>query len=280
MELMKFAVLGDPIAHSKSPKIHQAAYDFIGLDWSYERHQVGADELPAFLDAEQENFAGFSLTMPLKEALVAIAAERGWSSDAYSSTLNSANTLYRQPSGQWAIANTDVHGAGMAMAAISTSVDSIALLGSGATARSIALAISLGLATAKELTVFSRRPDPAENIFRLISIELPNAKCSWLPLEAAGDFGGADLTINTLPGSTVNEYEVDQSFAQSWLFDVNYEPWPTPLAQSWPDQNRISGLEMLIWQAVEQLRLFGAIPSAYDSGKIAELAEAMRAATR
>jgi shikimate dehydrogenase len=239
---------------------------------------VTSADLGKFLNSALDHFDGFSLTMPLKVELVAIAKQRGWLLDSFCTQLGVANTLYKVTGGDWRVANTDVHGAAMALTSVGAQVKSAALLGSGATAKSIALALSLQNASLAELTIFSRRPQPAEEIFEMVGIELPNAKCSWLPLEAAGDFGGADLTINTLPGSAVNEYEVDRSFGESWVFDVTYEPWPTPLAAAWPEQNRISGLEMLIWQAIEQLRLFGAIPSTFDSGRISELASAMRSA--
>ena len=278
MEMMKFAVLGNPISHSKSPVIHQAAYAYLGLDWTYESSQIDAADLESFLDGQQQNFDGFSLTMPLKEQLVALAVKKGWGLDSYSALLNSANTLYKRSTGDWEVANTDVHGAGLALEAITGGVDSVALLGSGATARSIALAISLKMPDLKELIVFSRRPEPAEQIFALVSVELPNLKASWLPIEAAADFGGADLTVNTVPGDVAGEHEIDRSFGESWVFDVAYQPWPTRLAQAWPESNRISGLDMLVWQAIEQLRLFGAIPREFEIGKVAELAERMRAA--
>lgn len=278
MEVMKFAVIGDPISHSKSPAIHKAAYEFLGLDWSYEAHQVSSLELETFLDTALERFDGLSLTMPLKETLVSIARERGWVVDSFSAQLNAGNTLHKDAAGQWSVANTDVHGAGMALASVAENVSSVALLGSGATARSIALALSLGCTALSELTVFSRRPEPAEEVFKLLTVELPGAKTSWLPLEAAADFGGADLTINTLPGATANDYEVDRAFGESWVFDVTYTPWPTALASGWPENNRVSGLDMLIWQAIEQLRLFGAIPADFDSGRVSALASAMRSA--
>jgi shikimate dehydrogenase len=166
----------------------------------------------------------------------------------------------------------------MALTSVGSQVKTVAILGSGATVKSIALALGLINASLEELAVFSRRAEPAEEILGLIRPQLPQTKCVWLPLEAAGDFGGADLTINTLPGTVVNDYEVDLSFGESWVFDVNYEPWPSELAQAWPQQKRISGLEMLTWQAIEQLRLFGAIPAHYDSDTFADLAVAMRAA--
>ncbi len=275
---MKFAVLGDPISHSKSPAIHKAAYEFFGLDWSYDSHRVSSIELQGFLDDAIDHFDGFSLTMPLKESLITIAKDRGWIMDSFSAQLKAGNTLYKDDAGQWAVANTDVHGAGMALASVAESVRSVALLGSGATARSISLALSLRFESLSELTVFSRRPGPAEDVFKLLAVELPAAKTSWLPLEAASDFGGADLTINTLPGATANDYEIDRAFGESWIFDVTYTPWPTSLASAWPENNRVSGLDMLIWQAIEQLRLFGAIPAGIDGGHISELASLMRLA--
>jgi shikimate dehydrogenase len=255
---MKFAVLGDPIDHSQSPAIHAAAYRELSLDWTYDRHRVNADELSDFLDRHLVDYSGFSLTMPLKERLFAIATELGWQIDAASQALGCANTIYRVD-GKLAIANTDV-------------------LGSGATARSVSYALAQSLEGLSDLVVFSRRNGPAEAIFSLLSEARPGLKTSWLPLEAAADFGGADLTVNTIPASTGAELEVDQKFGRSWVFDVSYHPWPTPFAANWPEPDRIGGLEMLVQQAIRQLSLFGAIERDPEPGMVERLASAMKAA--
>ena len=68
------AVLGSPIAHSLSPALHRAAYAHLGLDWHYERHEVVADELSGFVAGCGPDWRGLSMTMPLKEAALALGA--------------------------------------------------------------------------------------------------------------------------------------------------------------------------------------------------------------
>lgn len=277
MGMMKFAVLGDPISHSKSPAIHTAAYRVLGLDWQYERFQVTSNDLEKFLDERLPEFAGFSATMPLKERLYEIAVARDWVRDKASATLLSSNTLFRE-SGALAVANTDLIGASRAIEGFANQVSSVAILGSGATAKSTALAAVTAAEHVHELTLFSRRSVPAEEIFDVISSAKPGTKCSWLPIEAAADFGGADLTINTIPGSADVELEVDQKFGQSWIFDVTYDPWPSPLASLWPEDSRVSGLEMLVQQALEQLKLFGALAKDAEATLIHKVLADMRGA--
>ncbi len=70
LTVRRCAVLGSPIEHSLSPAIHAAAYAHLGLDWTYERHEVVADGLAAFVAGLDESWRGLSCTMPLKEAVV------------------------------------------------------------------------------------------------------------------------------------------------------------------------------------------------------------------
>ena len=65
-------VLGSPIAHSLSPALHRAAYAALKLDWSYESYEVDEWELPAFIAELDGSWAGLSLTMPLKSAVIAL----------------------------------------------------------------------------------------------------------------------------------------------------------------------------------------------------------------
>jgi shikimate dehydrogenase len=187
MGVKQFAVLGDPIEHSLSPKIHQAAYDALGLDWQYSRIQVSEEGLALILENQAQYFAGFSLTMPLKEELFKLAVELGWHIDSDALSLRSANTLVLDASGQKTVANTDLAGAKRTIGDLPASIESAAILGSGATARTLGLAIAQTFSNLRELTVFSRRPEPANMISALLDDTGVQVKFEWLPLEAAAD---------------------------------------------------------------------------------------------
>lgn len=258
--MMKFAVLGSPIDHSKSPALHTAAYAVLGLDWSYGRFEVVHGELGTFLSEHQE-YAGFSLTMPLKEEAHKLAVENGWAIDAMSQLLEAGNTLRRVPGG-FELYNTDVYGASQALATKpDLHASTVAILGSGATARCVALAALGSFTNLERLTVFSRSAEGANRIFEVLKGSAAFSNHSgieliWNSLEAAADFGGAGLTINTLPSDVAADVEIDLPFTESWFFDVTYNPWPSVLSNSWLADHTISGIEMLINQAIAQLRIF------------------------
>ena len=106
------AVLGSPISHSLSPALHQAAYRALGLsDWSYGAHELQVAELPGFVSGLGPQWAGLSLTMPLKEAAFEVADEV---SDL-AREVGAINTLVRAPDGGWSGDNTDVYGVSQAL---------------------------------------------------------------------------------------------------------------------------------------------------------------------
>jgi shikimate 5-dehydrogenase len=112
------------------------------------------------------------------------------------------------------------------------------------------------------VTVFSRRPEPAQSIAILVEQFGGSVKFEWLPIEAAADFGGADLTVNTLPSTVSKNVEIDLPFSESFVFDVTYDNATDSPAANWQVENRVDGRMMLVFQAVEQLRLFGAFEAA------------------
>lgn len=251
----KLAVLGSPVKHSLSPVIHRAAYKALGLNWEYEAFEISDKDLEAFL-MSHEDYIGFSLTMPLKSRLFEIAREHGWSKDAVSDSLTAANTFFRSETGP-AIFNTDVFGAAKALSPIkAVAPSSLAVIGGGATARSTSLAAISEIDSLNKVTVFSRSQENSNALIALLSGGHLNLEVQWLPLEAAADFGGADLTINTLPSDVAKNYDLDRPLSAGWIFDVNYAASPGAFAENWPLENRISGFEMLIWQAVAQIRIF------------------------
>ena len=99
-------MLGSPIAHSRSPQLHLAAYRALGLDgWTYERIECSAYELPALVGGFGPEWAGLSVTMPGKFAALRFADDR----TPRAELVGSANTLVRSPHGLRAD-NTDIDG--------------------------------------------------------------------------------------------------------------------------------------------------------------------------
>ena len=136
----RFAVLGSPIAHSKSPAIHLAAYRVLGFDWEYGRAEVQKGLMRTFIAGLDGVWNGFSVTMPLKEEASRFAEEL----DEYAKLTGATNTLYLDEFGKWHGFNTDVFGIVQAVTEARIGLVKHALIiGSGATASSAMVAISV-----------------------------------------------------------------------------------------------------------------------------------------
>ena len=259
----RLAVLGSPIAHSKSPALHAAAYAALGLDWSYERHEVDADSLDAFLDGPSGAWRGLSLTMPLKRDVLPLL-------DAVDSTAlltGGANTvLFDRHHGALSLRgfNTDVYGVTEAFREAGVDrLGSVQILGGGATAASALVAArELG---ADRVLVSVREPARAADLLALgrsLGAEVVVSRLG----EPHGVFGIPDAIVSTIPGHSETGFEFPEAVRRdSVLFDVAYDPWPSTFAASWlaAGGTVISGLEMLLHQALAQVRVFvGGAPDA------------------
>lgn len=254
------AVLGSPIEHSKSPVIHGAAYRELALDWDYGRYRVEANELVDFLRLRDSSWRGLSLTMPLKE----VGFELSIPSCPVASETGVVNTLLHTDEG-WEGYNTDSFGIQQAVRlSTDTKFEVLNVLGSGATARSAIHALG---------QLF---PDVEVNVYARKSIEVQGVHTK--PLQDFYDSQVIGLTISTLPGTVqLPDLKVDPT---AWLLDVAYDPWPSRLAAQWSRGNRISGLEMLIWQAIVQIRLFKSGDGRIKLGDELALAQIMRNAVK
>ncbi|MDB4946791.1 MAG: Shikimate 5-dehydrogenase alpha [Labilithrix sp.] len=102
---LRFAVLGSPIAHSKSPTMHAAAYRALGMPHTYERLETSEAELPARVEAlRRGEYAGLNVTVPHKQKVLALVDEV----DASARATGAANTLVRLPGGRVRAHNTDM----------------------------------------------------------------------------------------------------------------------------------------------------------------------------
>lgn len=243
----KFCVVGSPVEHSLSPLIHQAAYSHLGLDFQYERHEVSSGGLTSFVEAE--SFSGLSVTMPLKEEAFSFANLHS----ELAAVTGVANTLVQDGSG-WVAHNTDVFGISQSIKSAEVKTQ-IVVLGSGATARSALVSVS-NLFPTVEVVVLARNAESAMELVDFSRAFTSNVSLGATSIEA---LLGADLVVSTVPASGFDnlwaEVATSRVKPSGLLFDVAYNPWPSVAAAVWGIRS-ISGLEMLIWQAVQQVKLF------------------------
>jgi shikimate dehydrogenase len=224
-------VLGSPISHSLSPVLHRAAYDYLGLGWSYTAHDVREHELAGFIRTLDPSWRGLSLTMPLKRVALEVASRVSELADS----VGAANTLLHEDDGSWSADNTDVPGM---VAAIQRNCGSACVWGGGATAASAVAALARLGTVAERLGV---------------TVEV-------LPWQVSDLCAAADVVVSTVPAGAADLLADPLAKAAAphrLLFDVVYDPWPTPLAAAWEKCGGAvaSGLDLLVHQAVGQLKL-------------------------
>jgi shikimate dehydrogenase len=246
----RLAVLGSPIAHSLSPVLHSAAYGVLGLDWSYEAIDMPRDQLVAFVASRDESWRGLSLTMPLKVEILPLLSELS----ELARETGSANTVLFSQTGLRGF-NTDVYGLenGLARHGRAT-LGSVLVLGGGATAASALVAAArLGAHT---VFVGVRSPERASGLRTIATAQGVAIQVRELAHLLEID-ERLDAVISTLPNGAAVEVALDpDTISGATLFDVAYSPWPTPLAASWTGEDVIGGLEMLVLQALAQVRIF------------------------
>jgi shikimate dehydrogenase len=248
----KCAVLGSPIEHSLSPAIHKAAYAHLGLDWSYGRYEVLADELSGFVDELDESWRGLSCTMPLKHAVVALGQP-----DETVSMLGVGNTLvfdgHPSDPATTRVCNTDVLGLEAALRDADAAGSTSALVvGNGATARSALAAVArLGVMEVTVLARNARKSEPLVALGDRLGVTVHH-------VQLGGAVPPSDIALSTVPA----EAQVDVArvvAASSIVFDAVYDPWPTPLARAVAEAGHarlLNGLDLLAWQALYQVELF------------------------
>ncbi len=248
----RLAVLGSPIDHSRSPALHRAAYEALGLDWAYDAVDVSAEGLADFVAGLGPEWRGLSLTMPLKQAVLPLLTEV----DRVAEQTGGANTVLFEGEAVRGF-NTDVAGIVRALAAAGLeSARYVHILGGGATAASaLVAAAELG---AERVDIHVR------SLERSVWLE-PLAHELGLMVRLRS-FAQADrsleipeLVVSTLPGGAVTDaLYTDSTRRKALLLDVSYDPWPSVLGRAWEavDGRAVSGLAMLAHQALLQVRIF------------------------
>jgi 3-dehydroquinate dehydratase/shikimate dehydrogenase len=261
-------VVGDPIAHSHSPLIHNAALRSDNINAVYVPFRIPPDELAITLDAFQAwDVKGYSVTIPHKTAAAAYAQVK----DDIVTDTGAANTLYRDDLGQWCAANTDYEAA---IATLRLAIEGeelagkrVLILGAGGVARAIARGVSRAGCV---VTIANRNKDRARELVEQVG-------CNVTTWENRGAVD-SDILINCTPVGMWPNMN-DTPFAQHWLrdhmvvFDTIYNPENTLLIKEARERGcrTASGLEMFVRQAAAQYERF--------NQRVAPL-EVMRAALR
>ena len=281
---MKAAVLGSPIAHSLSPALHRAAYAGLGLDdWTYEAVECDEAALAAFVTSRGPQWAGLSLTMPLKRTVLPLLDHV----DPLAAAAGGANTVVFRPDGRYGY-NTDVQGIVDALTEAGAgfargdgpprppaAADSVTILGAGATACSALAALADLGATAADVVV--REPSRATDL--LAAAGRLRVPVRLLPLTALADVSG--LLISTVPAGVADGYAErirDTGRAPAAVLDVVYAPWPTALAQAASAAGAAvaSGFALLLHQAAGQVELMTGKPAPLEAMRAAGEAELAR----
>lgn len=263
-ETRVFGVLGDPIAHSFSPCIHNAAFRHERLNCVYLPFRTPAENLDETLHAYSAiDIQGYSVTIPHKEAVVPYAT---YLDDSVKS-IGAANTLYRDDRGRWYATNTDYEAA---LATLRTGLAErgherlaglkVLILGAGGVARAIGLAVSRAGAG---LTVSNRN----KNRGRALAEQLD---CQYINWENRGSVF-ADVLINCTPVGMFPDMD-DTPFPEHWLregmlvFDTIYNPENTLLLKQARTRGcaTVSGVEMFLRQAGAQFECFVQRPAPLD----------------
>jgi len=268
---MRFAVIGSPIAHSKSPKMHAAAYAALGLDHTYEKIETTAEELPLRIDALRAgDLAGINVTVPHKQRALALADV----SDATARITGAANTLVRLPTGAIRAHNTDapaLHDELVALAPLEQYRGRTAIvLGTGGAARAAIFALGqLGVA---RIIVRGRRaaPDLAKVLEEVSTqtalvhepIERPSSADDLAVIvqaTTAGMVGGApgEVAVLAIDWARVPSDAV--------AYDIVYGSKPTPFLVAAAKRRRANGLGMLARQGALAFELWLGIPAPLDA---------------
>ncbi|MEU9646019.1 shikimate dehydrogenase [Streptomyces sp. NPDC048188] len=252
------AVLGSPIAHSLSPVLHRAAYAELGLaQWTYDRFDVDEAALPGFFQELGPEWAGLSLTMPLKRAVIPLL-------DSISETaasVDAVNTVVLTEDGRRTGDNTDIPGIVAALREHGVEkAETAAVLGAGATASS-ALAALARICTG-EITVYVRSAARAAEMRGWAQrLDVDVRLADWADAAQALH---APLVVATTPAGATDALAAAVPERPATLFDVLYDPWPTALAARWSAYGGavVSGLDLLLHQAVLQVeRMTGRAPA-------------------
>lgn len=259
-----FGVFGDPIAHSLSPAMHNAAFSALGMDCIYHAFRVKPEKLEkAILGAEAMGFGGLNLTVPLKEAALKLECIKP---DRLAERIGAVNTIVFKENEKIKGYNTDGSGAKKALqeSAVEMRGSKVVLAGAGGAARAIAFQLA---ADGAEITIINRTEARAIELAKEISAAAFPGKAEGRGLSGLkAMLQDADVLINTTtlgmhPNTETTIATAEELHSDLTVFDIVYNPLETRLLKEAKASGAktVSGVSMLVYQGAEAFRLWTGI---------------------
>ncbi len=249
--MKKFAVIGYPIKHSKSPQLHEVGFSEMEIDASFEAIEVHPDNLSDWLTNEFINYVGVAVTIPHKETIMKFVDKTTPAAEK----IRAINTLYWENE-QIVGTNTDCLGALKALQTECPDLENkkVLILGAGGASRGVIFALK----TAKsKISIWNRTTSKAKKLAKEFKTEI---------IENLQDTDGEnfDIIINTTSvGLKSWKSPVSSDFfaAKNIVFDIVYDPLETKFLSDAESvgATTITGDKMLVYQALEQFKLWHGI---------------------
>ncbi len=256
-----FGVFGDPIGHSLSPSMHNAAFSALGMDCVYHAFRVSPEKLEkAISGAEAMGFGGLNLTVPLKEEALKLDFIKP---DPLAKRIGAVNTVVFGKTGEIRGYNTDGLGARQALlnAAVEIEGSRVVVAGAGGAARAVAFQLA---ADGAEITIINRTEERAIELARDISAAALPGKISGTELSGLKDLlRDVDILINTTtlgmhPNTDTTIATAEELHSDLTVFDIVYNPLETRLLKEAKaaGAKTVSGVLMLVYQGAEAFKLW------------------------
>jgi shikimate dehydrogenase len=271
------AIIGDPVEHSLSPVMHNAAFKELGLNLVYVAFNVTRNELrDAISGAKSLGLLGLNVTMPHKNAVMSYLDE----TDSAAKAIGAVNTILNER-GKIIGFNTDGKGAMVALQenGVSTDEKKMVLLGAGGAAKAIAFQAAQEV---EELVVLNRTSENAEKLAQLLCKKFGNkVKGGTLSAEALKEeLKTTDILVNATsvgmnPNVNVSPVPSDLLKRDLCVMDIVYNPLETKLLADAKAAGAkvVSGLEMLLYQGAVAFEIWTKCPAPVDAMKKAALSK-------
>ena len=254
-DAIRLGIFGWPVAHSKSPQMHESAASALGIELRYERFEVTPDDLADAVRRKHEaGIDGYNLTVPHKEAIMALIDEVAPAARA----IGAVNTVARVD-GRYIGHNTDAPGLVRSLeeAGVQVGDARVVVVGAGGAAR--AAVVGLANAGASEVTVLSRRPEQGEALVRSLGAHVecaldaaPLSEASWSFETATLLVQATSATLESNPGAVAfaAALPIDELPAEAAVVDMVYKPVKTSVLTRAEERGLsiVDGLGMLLHQ--------------------------------